>query len=371
MQERRRSQSAIQTWTSCRVQVSFHAPSVALEWAAIASSATVASTGYTRNAEGAVPWQRTLTTDVHGVRELHAPGRQTTEGSPSQTWQVGDGSFLLLPVGDILSAAGGCELSTTTHVKMAWKKFKELLPVLSSCHLSFKTYGVCTALVCRAQCSMPVRLGHWQNRTSNVAAEWQGNDQTELQCQATRRPMNYLRDLALRIWTSFCRREGSAGMNKWNAPMVQSRQPFTYRLRESVGLGGPRWHGSSWQRGIAESGSSLLSTFMTEICGDLVWDLPCMQQASNLKGGPLMWMLPLYLHVNQKSDYDMMMMKKTYHLSENLEWNDAWWLEVLSCPQVGLIIYSRLSLSRIPRDSLKYFEISVVRHIRFAELRKK
>ena len=33
--------------------------------------------------------------------------------------------------------------------------------------------------------------------------------------------------------------------------------------------------------------------------------------------------------------------------------------------------YSRLSLSRIPRDSLKYFEISVVRHIRFAELRKK
>ena len=33
--------------------------------------------------------------------------------------------------------------------------------------------------------------------------------------------------------------------------------------------------------------------------------------------------------------------------------------------------YSRLSLSRIPRDSLKYFEISVLRHVRFAELRKK
>ena len=27
-----------------------------------------------------------------------------------------------------------------------------------------------------------------------------------------------------------------------------------------------------------------------------------MQQASYLKGVPLMWMLPLYLHVNQKSD---------------------------------------------------------------------
>ena len=34
--------------------------------------------------------------------------------------------------GDMLSAAGGCELATTRHVKTAWKKFKELLPVLSS-----------------------------------------------------------------------------------------------------------------------------------------------------------------------------------------------------------------------------------------------
>ena len=40
-----------------------------------------------------------------------------------------------------LSAAGGCELSTTTRVKTAWKKFKDLLPVLSSRHLSFKTCG--------------------------------------------------------------------------------------------------------------------------------------------------------------------------------------------------------------------------------------
>ena len=33
-------------------------------------------------------------------------------------------------------------------------------------------------------------------------------------------------------------------------------------------------------------------------------------------------------------------------------------------------LYSRLSLSRIPRDSIKYCEISVPRHIRVAELRK-
>ena len=44
-------------------------------------------------------------------------------------------------LGDMLSAAGGCELSNTTRVKTAWKKFKELLPVLSSRHLSFKARG--------------------------------------------------------------------------------------------------------------------------------------------------------------------------------------------------------------------------------------
>ena len=119
-------------------------------------------------------------------------------------------------------------------------------------------------------------------------------------------PVSYLCGLALRIWTSFWRRDDTDGMDMWNAPIVQSKQPLTYRLMESVGLGGPRWHGNSWQRGIAESGSSRLSTLMIDIPGDLVWDLPCVQQASYLEGGPLMWMLPLYLHVNQKSDYDML-----------------------------------------------------------------
>ena len=118
-------------------------------------------------------------------------------------------------------------------------------------------------------------------------------------------PMMYLCSLALRIWTSFWRREDFDGMDMWNAPVVQSRQPLTYRLMESVGLGGPKWHGSSWQRGIAESGSSQLSALMIDVPGDLVWDLPCVQQASYLEGGPLMWMLPLYLHVNQKSNYDI------------------------------------------------------------------
>ena len=48
---------------------------------------------------------------------------------------------------DMLSAACGCELSNATRVKTAWKKFKELIPVLSSHHLSFKTRG-CVYSLC-------------------------------------------------------------------------------------------------------------------------------------------------------------------------------------------------------------------------------
>ena len=50
-------------------------------------------------------------------------------------------------LGDMLSAAGGCELSTT-RVKT------------SSLFSLSKHVAVCTSLVCGAQCSMPARLGH-------------------------------------------------------------------------------------------------------------------------------------------------------------------------------------------------------------------
>ena len=154
-------------------------------------------------------------------------------------------------------------------------------------------------------------------------------------------PLSYLHGSELKTWTSYWKREGSAGMDMWNAPTVQSRQPLTYRLMESVGLGGPRWLGSSWQRGIAESGSSQLSTLMIETPGDLVWDLPCVQQASYLEGGPLLWIWPLYLHVNQKSDDDD---------DDSPSCNLAPWmtlqqpLSILSCLQVPWLSWQSPSL---------------------------
>ena len=221
------------------------------------------------------------------------------DGRPQKEVQVGPDKLEVVAsfcyLGDMLSAAGGCELSTTTCVKTAWKKFKDLLPVLSSHHLSFKTCGyvdsscVWSAML-HASETWPLTkpklsvcsemTGYWSDRSA----------MSGLKKLSPPGPMSYLCGLALRICTSFWRREDSDGMDMWNAPVVQSRQPLAYRLMESMGLGGPRWHGSSWQRGIAESGSLRLSTLMIDVPGDLVWDLPCMQQASYLERSPLMWM---------------------------------------------------------------------------------
>ena len=71
------------------------------------------------------------------ARSLDARPQKEVQVGPDKLEVVASFCYL----GDMLSAAGGCELSTTTRVKNAWKKFKDLLPVLPSRHLSFKTRG--------------------------------------------------------------------------------------------------------------------------------------------------------------------------------------------------------------------------------------
>ena len=74
------------------------------------------------------------------ARPLYGRPKREVQCGPDKLEMVASFCYL----GDMLSVAGGCELSTTTHVKTA----------------SLSRHGaVCTALVCEAQCSMPVRLG--------------------------------------------------------------------------------------------------------------------------------------------------------------------------------------------------------------------
>ena len=189
--------------------------SVALEWAAAASSVTAASTGCTRNALGSSAWHKGPWLQMYTVPGNCTPfGQQTTEGSPGRTWQAGGGSFLLLPRRHALSSRW---LWTFNHNR---KKFKDLLPVLSSGHLSFKTRGCVYSSCVRSAMlhAIVLSLGHWQSQTSSVCSEMTGqwSDRSAMSGRKTLSPsgpMSYLCGLALRIWTSFWRREGSAGMD--------------------------------------------------------------------------------------------------------------------------------------------------------------
>ena len=83
------------------------------------------------------------------------------EGRPQKEVQVRPDNLEVVAsfcyLGDMLSAAGGCELSTTTRVKRSSRSCYQFS--LHAISLS-RQVVVCTALVCGVQCSMPVRLGH-------------------------------------------------------------------------------------------------------------------------------------------------------------------------------------------------------------------
>ena len=131
--------------------------------------------------------------------------------------------------------------------------------------------AACTALVCIAQFSMPVRLGIDKGLQRNDRAMIRQICNVQLQDIVTVR-FHWLlawlgiEDLDLILkerrlhWYGYVERSSGAV------------KTVTDRLMESMRLGGPRWHGSSWQRGIAEIGSSGLWTLWTyleiwcEIC---------------------------------------------------------------------------------------------------------
>ena len=93
-------------------------------------------------------------------------------------------------------------------------------------------------------------------------------------------------------------------MDTWNAPTARSRQPLIYRLMESVGLRRHKmtkkqltkrdrrdWKLSAIDPHDRDTWRSGVRSAMRAEC-----QLP--------ERGPLLWVWPLYLHVNKKSDDD-------------------------------------------------------------------
>ena len=200
------------------------------------------------------------------------------DGRPQSEVQVGPdkleavASFCYL--GDMLSAGGGCEMAVTTRVKTAWKKFRELLPVLTSRHLSYKTsghvYSSCVrSAMLHASETWPLTcsamIGPWSDGSAVSSQRmWPGYGQA-----------SYLQSFSLRTSTSFWEREGLAGLGMWSVRVVQSEQHMICRLTASGGQGGPSKHGRNWQRKTAVSGSSPQLTLKKGAPGDQVWDLLC------------------------------------------------------------------------------------------------
>ena len=86
--------------------------------------------------------------------------RQTTEGSPSWTWQAGGGSFFLLPRRHALCSQW---LWTFKH-NMCENPLEEVQGAATSSLFPTPLFqDMWLHVQCRVQCFMPMRLGHWQS----------------------------------------------------------------------------------------------------------------------------------------------------------------------------------------------------------------
>ena len=170
----------------------------------------------------------------------------------------------------------------------------------------FQDMWPCVQLMC-AESNAP---GQWdlaidKTKPATSTVEWQGNDQTDLQDIVTTRSNELLAQLGSEDLDLILKERRL----RWYGHVEHSngavKTAFYIQVEGKRGPGRPKmtwkqlteWDCREWKlsainphdRNMWRSGVRL----------------PCVQQASFLEGGQLMWMLPLYLHVNQKSDYDM------------------------------------------------------------------
>ena len=146
-------------------------------------------------------------------------------------------------LGDMLSAGGGCEITVTTHVKTAWKKFRELLPVLTSRHLSYKTRGhgysssVRSAML-HANETWPLTKASLQCLQRYNRAMIRQICSIKPADVATVRSSDLLAKLELEDLDLFLR-ERIRWLGMRSVLMVQSEQHVIYRLMAGRGQGGP------------------------------------------------------------------------------------------------------------------------------------
>ena len=106
------------------------------------------------------------------------------DGRPNTKWTLnGDSELDMVDhfcyLGDTIGAGGGCDLSITARIRSAWGKFRELLPLLTSRVLSFKTRGriyityIRPVLLYASECWAPtVENVHKLQRNDRAMIRW-------------------------------------------------------------------------------------------------------------------------------------------------------------------------------------------------------
>ena len=159
-------------------------------------------------------------------------------------------------------------------------------PVLSSSHLSFKTldrmYSSCVrSAMLHANVTWPLTKENLQRLQLNDRAMIRQICNVNPQDIVTIRSNKLLARLGIEDLDIILKERRL----RWYGHVECSNGAVkTYRLMDNMGLAGPRLRGSSWQRGIAESGRSRLLTLMIDISEDV---RSAKREASQLLGrGP-------------------------------------------------------------------------------------
>ena len=235
------------------------------------------------------------------------------DGRPQSEVQVGPDKLEVVAsfcyLGGMLSAGGGCEMAVTTCVKTAWKKFRELLPVLTSRHLSYKTRGhVYSSCV---QGAMLHASETWPLTKTNLQ-RLQRNDRAMIRQICSIKPEDVARVRSSELLAKLQLEDLDLILRerrlRWFGHVARSsgaiRTAYDMQIDGKRGAGRPK---QTWKQ-LTEKDCCEWKLTTVDPQERSTWRSgvrSAMRAASRyLERGPLMWMMPLHLHVNQKSDYD-------------------------------------------------------------------
>ena len=238
-------------------------------------------------------------------------GWQTTEGSPGRTWQAWGGSFLLLPRRYALSSRW---LWTFNH-NTCENSLEEVQGSATSSLFTpplFQNTWPCVQLLCA---STMLRASETWPLTKPNRQRLQRNDKTMIRQICNIRPQDIVITRSNDRATCAAWHWGSGPYSEGEkTPMVWTCGTLQWCSKDSL------WH-TGWWKAWAWEAKMTWKQLTERDCRE--WKLSAinphdrhscissvrsaMRAASQLSGmgGPLVWMLPLYLHVNQKSDYDI------------------------------------------------------------------